>query len=61
MPVSKGQQTKGQQATYLEKAAEIAKAAAGSGAQGCVDPGLLADIIKATYDQMVAIAESFNP
>ncbi len=55
MPIPRGLQIQ-----YLEKAVEIAKAAAGSGGQGCVAPDLLAQVIKKTYDQMVAIAETFN-
>mgnify|MGYP001560790246 CR=1 FL=1 len=51
---------KGQQIQYLEKAVEIAKAAAGSGGQGCVSPDLLSQVIKKTYDQMIAIAETFT-
>ena len=56
MPVSVGQKT-----TYLDKAIEIAKLAAGSGGQNCTNDAQLAKIIKATYDQIVHIAESIKP
>lgn len=42
---------------YLDKAIEIAKASAGSGANLCCSSVTLADIIKDTYDKMVEIAE----
>ena len=55
MPINKGQKM-----DCLMKAVEIAKAAAGSGATGCMSDEALAKIIKTTYDKMVAITETIN-
>lgn len=50
----------GQKTACLEKAAEIAKAAAGSGGSGNMSDELLAKIIQTTYKTMLAITEEIN-
>ena len=42
---------------YLEKAIEIAKAAAGSGGSHCTEPRYISEMIEKTYKKMVEIAE----
>ena len=44
----------------LEKAIEIAIAAAGSGGTSCCSDKVLADIIKTTYDQMLEINKDIS-
>ena len=55
MPASVGQKT-----ACLEKATQIAIAAAGSGGNGNMSDELLAKIIDTTYRKMVAITEEIN-
>lgn len=47
----------GQKAEALKQAIEIAKAAAGSGAQGCISGSNLACIIEDTYNKIVEILD----
>ena len=44
----------------LNKTIEIAKAAAGSGGQGCVSASYLSDIIKDTYEKMVEVGDAIK-